>query len=205
MRGRKVCNARCITNANLEEITIKKSGKRKHTHEPDHVAADVRKVVNTVKRRARESPNEPPLNKGMDVVGAVEDDDVLLMMPDRNFLRRIMNTTQNEQRPPVHASLEDVTISPPYNATKNNQLLIFLDSEDTLPDNRFLIYTTQANLRILSVSRLMYGDGTFKTVPQQFMQLYTIHGAFQDHVFPLVYVHMQKKTEASYTSTLQKL
>ncbi|XP_072153351.1 uncharacterized protein [Bemisia tabaci] len=135
----------------------------------------------------------------------VSAEDVLMTLPDRNLLRGIVNSVQNKERPPVPASLQDIVIEPPYNSTKNQELFLHYDSAEALPDNRFLIFTTEGNLRILSTSRLIYGDGTFKTVPQQFMQLYTIHGSFQGHVFPLVYVIMERKTQESYTAMLQQL
>lgn len=202
---RKICNARCTSNADLENAVIKKSGHNKHTHEPDAVAIDVKKVVNAIKQRARQTPNELPVNIVRDVVEEVTDEEVLMELPDRNLLRRVVNSTQNQERPPVPATLQDIVIAPPYNATKNQFLFLQYDSENNFPGSRFLIYTTEENLRILSTSRLLYGDGTFKTVPQQFMQLYTIHGTFQGHVFPLVYVIMQRKTQDSYTAVLQQL
>ena len=70
------------------------------------------------------------------------------------------------------------------------------DSEDCL--NRIIIFTTKRNLQLLSTTNFWYADGTFKTVPSLFNQLYTIHGVINNDVLPLVYILMSKRTESSY-------
>lgn len=41
-------------------------------------------------------------------------------------------------------------------------------------------------------------DGTFKTIPRLFAQLYTVHGLVQDHSFSLVFALLPNKTQATY-------
>ncbi|KAL3885419.1 hypothetical protein ACJMK2_025482 [Sinanodonta woodiana] len=43
-----------------------------------------------------------------------------------------------------------------------------------------------------------YADGTFKTVPSLFAQLYTIHGLINNSIVPAVFVSRSEKTEESY-------
>ena len=45
-------------------------------------------------------------------------------------------------------------------------------------------------------------DGTFKSVPRLFSQLYTIHGLYRGHVVPLVFCLLDSKTRATYHSVL---
>ena len=51
-------------------------------------------------------------------------------------------------------------------------------------------------------------DGTFKTVPLLFQQMYTIHapvGGENARVLPLVYALMMGKSEECYTQLFQEL
>jgi hypothetical protein len=52
----------------------------------------------------------------------------------------------------------------------------FLIRNLTMGSNRILIFTTITNIIQLKQSILWLMDGTFKTVPNLFKQLYTIHG-----------------------------
>ena len=45
-------------------------------------------------------------------------------------------------------------------------------------------------------------DGTFKVVPKEFFQLYTIHGHVFNKTFPLVFVLMSDKLETSYKKVI---
>lgn len=56
-----------------------------------------------------------------------------------------------------------------------------------------------AALRLACQSRHIWCDGTFKSVPRLFFQLYTVHGIVGSHVFPLVFCLCSRKTEETYT------
>lgn len=45
-------------------------------------------------------------------------------------------------------------------------------------------------------------DGTFKTVPQFYYQLYTIHSRVSNHSFPMVYILTKRKTFEFYKTVL---
>ena len=62
------------------------------------------------------------------------------------------------------------------------------------------IFSTSTNLDLLNRSRLWFADGTFKTVPQIFYQLYTIHAFSNGRVFPCVYALLSDKKEETYNT-----
>ncbi|RGB21452.1 hypothetical protein C1646_634599, partial [Rhizophagus diaphanus] len=79
----------------------------------------------------------------------------------------------------------------------------FLIKDSTLDhNNRILIFTTVANLKQLELSSFWIMDGTFKTVPTIFKQLYTIHGSIggneNSQIMPLVYALMTSKSGKCY-------
>jgi len=73
-----------------------------------------------------------------------------------------------------------------FKFTKKNELFLTYDNVNN--ENRILIFSTQCNLIELQESDSWFGDGTFKSVPSIFSQLYTIHCHKKDYVLPLVYV-----------------
>ena len=65
-------------------------------------------------------------------------------------------------------------------------------------DDDMVLLGTEENLRVLAESQMLFMDGTFKSAPQFFSQLYSIHGLFRGHVVPLVYCLLTSKTRATY-------
>ena len=69
-----------------------------------------------------------------------------------------------------------------------------------------MIFETKENLEFLSMSRIWLADGTFKTVPTLFWQLYTIHcliggpNAFENgHLLSCTYALLSNKSTTTYT------
>ena len=60
-------------------------------------------------------------------------------------------------------------------------------------------------LSLLEESQNWYVDGTFKVVPEQFFQLYTIHAQKGGMVIPCVYALLTNKSELTYTRLFTKL
>ncbi|KAK4881108.1 hypothetical protein RN001_004427 [Aquatica leii] len=99
---------------------------------------------------------------------------------------RISNTTT------LPTSISDIELPEEYKKTeKGNNFLEFDWGND---DDRFLIFGTELNLQLLTNSRHWFMDGTFRTVPSLFYQLYSVHG-FQDRLsVPLIYVLLPNKS-----------
>lgn len=96
----------------------------------------------------------------------------------------------------------DLIIPEIYKFTYKNELFLSYGSRNN--ESRILIFTTKYNLNILQESDNWLGDGTFKTVPLIFSQLYTIHGYKSDYVVPLVYILMINRTKNSYIEVLRQ-
>lgn len=61
-----------------------------------------------------------------------------------------------------------------------------------------LVFATRKCIRLLADSATIYMDGTFKTAPSPYHQLFTIHGRAADRIVPLVYAFLTNKTTALY-------
>ncbi|KAK3931315.1 ATP-dependent DNA helicase CHL1, partial [Frankliniella fusca] len=224
---RKVCNARCHTNADLDNLRMLKDGTDVHiNHEADHRAIKARKVMRGVKRAAEEHPNDPPQRTKSHhhkllrtAAGAVTDPEVRARLPERNTMRRVINLPayatqlpfmsllghpvhQNRGRPRNPRELQDIVLDAPCTTTRRGSRFLLFDSGIDDPD-RIIVLCSEESLRVLTWSETIYADGTFKTVPNQFGQLYTIHGVMKDvasrsYVFPLVFALCVRKDIQTY-------
>lgn len=199
----RTCNGTMKTNFNIERGVITYGG-QPHLHEADYAAIQAQEVVRAIKRRAESHPNEPPSVIYRDEIANVHDEEVQSKMPERNNIIRNINRRQNRRRPLNPQSLVDLQISPPYTHTLNGSRFLQHDSGVDDPE-RFLVFFTDRSLERLCISRIMICDGTFKVVPNEFYQLYTIHGAFMDHVFTLIYCLTTTKNQIFYNNLLNLL
>lgn len=167
---------------------------KKHSHEANEVQIQVQEVVRSIKRRAEQHPNAPPSAIFRDEVSEITNQDVIMSLPERNDLIRNINRHQNKNRPPTVNILENLTIQPPYDKTKNGNQFLQYDSGVDEHGDRFILFYTEANLQRLCGTRILLCDGTFATVPSMFYQLYSIHGLVHGYTFPLIYCLSTRKT-----------
>ncbi len=81
----------------------------------------------------------------------------------------------------------------------------FLHYDATEEGRRIVIFTTRKNLEILTASKIIKSDGTFKIAPLFLTQLYTLHGSFHGKFVPLVFVLLSHKDKQSYSAMLAKI
>ena len=125
-------------------------------------------------------------------------DAVAVKLPSvANMKRTIRNIRAKENAGPAlpHSRL-NLIIPEKFTKTIKGDLFLAYDSGPT--DGRILIFATQSNLDILARSENWYADGTFKTVPSIFAQLYTIQGVQSGSITPLVYALLPDKIEETY-------
>lgn len=125
-------------------------------------------------------------------------------MPQRADVIRNINRIQNRHRPNNVQSLADLEIVAPYTMTTTGEQFLQFDS-GAHDDNRWLMFYSRNALEKLCASRMVLCDGTFKTVPSMFYQLYSLHGVVRDFTFPLVYVLATRKDEEFYRQILSHL
>ena len=99
--------------------------------------------------------------------------------------RNIANAKRKEAGPQNafddNAALDDLVIPANFAITPapDNQQFVLYDSGTDPQDlgPRFFIIGTGNNMNFLATCNSVAGDGTFRTSPQQFAQVYTIHGS----------------------------
>ncbi|KAI6651165.1 hypothetical protein LOD99_5516 [Oopsacas minuta] len=106
--------------------------------------------------------------------------------------------------PAQPTTLAELALPAAYQQTaKGEQFLLYDSGADDV--HRFLIFATQHNLGMLQRSKIWLADGTFKTAPPLFAQVYVVHGLRggddpmkTGHLLPSLFVLLPNKTEAAY-------
>ncbi|KAL4085461.1 hypothetical protein QTP88_027319 [Uroleucon formosanum] len=122
-------------------------------------------------------------------------------------IEKISKTIRRErikqQKPPANpVNIGDLIVSGEYSVTNKGDMFLFYDSKI---QKRILIFSTLENLNMLKECSSWFGDGTFRSVPTLFSQLYTIHGTKNKQSFPLVYILMVDRSKDSYIEVLKAL
>lgn len=127
-----------------------------------------------------------------------------------NMKRTIRRQRVAVQAAPANpASLADLVIPLEYTQYEKHpgQIEDFLlyDSGPLSGDSRFLIFSTERNMDILSRSSEWFMDGTFDVAPPLFTQIYSIHATYLGRTHPLVFALLPNKRQAMYESMLNEL
>ena len=103
--------------------------------------------------------------------------------------------------------MDDILNPTEYQQTLSGEQ--FLVKVSSVGDNKIMIFTTCFNLKKLESAQFWIMDGTFKTVPTVFKQMYTIHAPIGPHdrsrVLPIVYVLMSRKNAECYIQLFRDL
>ena len=100
-------------------------------------------------------------------------------------------------------SRSDLVLPEEFTTLPGGENILLFDSGNN--NQRILIFGTNQTLDILQRSDHWYCDGTFKSSPALFDQLFIIHGQFRESILPLVFVLMPNRTHSSYTRVLAAL
>ena len=102
------------------------------------------------------------------------------------------------------ASASEIHILERYRVTPKGEPFLHFDS-GVGDISRIIIFATPKMLSILRESQNWYADGTFKVVPQQFYQLYTLQADKDGYTFPWNYILTINKNQTTYNRVFRKL
>lgn len=192
------CKAR-VTTKNAEVVKTL----NEHNHCAD--AASIEAAVHKDRLRFFAKNSNLTPHSIISEVAATCSDVAAPKLPSVDSMKRTVRNLRFKDKgyPGLPANISDFSIIDPYNKTFKGDLFLQYDSGRS--QNRILIFATQRNIDLLSTSEHWYADGTFKTVPLLFNQLYTVHG-FKDKIsIPLVFALLPNKNEDTYVHFLENL
>uniref|UniRef100_A0A2S2NXU0 MULE transposase domain-containing protein n=1 Tax=Schizaphis graminum TaxID=13262 RepID=A0A2S2NXU0_SCHGA len=174
-----------------------------HDHEKDDVNILTRqKVSNNLKRKALDDPCEKPskiLHRELR-----EGDIDSLTTTDTMRIRKNIHYARSSIIPKLPKNLEDLHLAlTNLGEIKTNRDEIFLLINNS--EKNIVAFSTQTNLKYLTECDVLYVDGTFKSCPKPFYQLFIIHGAKNANYTPLVFFLLTGKTTEIYKNAFSNL
>ena len=194
----KHCRARIHTR----DGEIVRRWKTAHvSHTGDAGAVEAAEIRSTLKRKTLASDHAP----AADSLATASQSAVAALPPEAALKRNINNARKGKSKyPKLPKHRKDIVIPQTLLLTKRQEDFLVHDS-GLGDEDRILIFGTKNNAALLKMSKLWLVDGTFKTAPLLFYQLYTIHGVFESETFPLFYALLPNKTSITYTNMIREI
>ena len=174
---------------------------KEHNHPGDPTGVEVWKFIEKVEDNAkgtRDSPHYIIANassdfsesgaQGLPTVNSI-----------KHSIRRVCSQENCGLSTPNHR--KDIAFSAEYmKAFKNEDFLLFDSGQE---EKRISIFSTHRNIYVLISCQNFFWDGTLKTVPALFEQLYTMHGLKNGFCIPLISGLLPTKKEETYVRFLR--
>ena len=176
--GNKYCvcsrhDVKCKSTLTTDVIGefVKCSGE--HDHPPDIAKCEVMKAVASMRKCARDEPHTPVHQIYNAEAAKLRSSgvDFATDIPRFHSVKHGLYYQRHLFMPNLPSQREDIVLEGVYTKTMDGKDVLAFDSQ---PQNRIIGYATVDNLRLLCESTDVQRDGTFKTVPKLFHQLYTL-------------------------------
>ena len=157
-----------------------------HNHDPITGKTEVAAIRDEIRASATRSEDPPVriVSRLASNVSLASASQLPLVSSITREIRRIRQSQMNEI---PRLRLEQTTEGYPFLRIKHNNLYIFAAATD---------------VEWLSRCVDWFADGTFKTVPHEFMQMYTIHGFDGERTRPCIFALMSRRTLSDYEQLL---
>ncbi|KAI8516488.1 hypothetical protein Bbelb_050690 [Branchiostoma belcheri] len=140
-------------------------------------------------------PSQPARRVYDEVVQEEED---MANVPNFRTVRTQLERRRAAFAPPIPHDVDDVVIPGQWAETWDGRQ--FLSHQDN--DWGFIVFATDRNYRKMGRCRVLYMDGTFKSCPEPYFQVLTIHGLYHGRVIPFVMALLVDKTVGAYRALL---
>lgn len=191
-RQTKSCHATIILSG--DSIEIKNS---EHTHEADAIHVEALKIREEIKQKAI-STNDAP-HAIMQTVSNKLDIHIAGKIPDMDNVKRKIRAKRQKLNIGDSADQETILQMKRFFSDGTDFLIYdgFVHSNED-DENKMLIFGTLESLEALKSSKHWYCDGTFDVAPDNFYQLYTVHGISNEKIFPCLYALFTNKRQCMY-------
>lgn len=177
-----------------------------HTHGNDSSRLERMHVINQMKEKIVNNSTIPVKQAYDEVVthhhqNAGEVGIPLPTIPDFNTVRSSLQRTKQQLCPPLPRDINEVHIPENYRETHlRERYLLHLNNVSGVA-----VFITDVELNILANSTTIYVDGTFKSAPHPYTQVFTIHAVHQERVILMATALLTGKTQAHYQEVFQCL
>ncbi|XP_057336676.1 uncharacterized protein LOC130675162 [Microplitis mediator] len=142
-----------------------------HDHPADLVDVKAKRIRTNLKRRAV-NDDVGPIAIIDNVVKNIKSPVIARLGSVASMQHTIQRARQGKVPKVKETVLSDFTVPDELRCTSKNEPFLLYESGSRR--NRYLIFSTDANLKKLSECEIWCGDGTFRTVPAMFQQMYLL-------------------------------
>ncbi|CAF4629621.1 unnamed protein product [Rotaria socialis] len=154
---------------NIEEPPVLTSP---YNHDPPKEANDIAQFKKDLKHRIREEQTPlTQLYRSELIKRYISNPENVATLLLFHQLKIILYRTKNEHYPPLPRSINEVYVEGKWRMSLDNEDFIIIDHHNP----RYLAFGTLHSLKVLCESSHIFLDGTFKSCPPPFAQLYSIH------------------------------
>ncbi|XP_057336357.1 uncharacterized protein LOC130674920 isoform X2 [Microplitis mediator] len=199
------CRAVCHTTTNTADGDVISCGDHKHAPDPSKI--NVMSALEKLRHKAA-TTDEPTSSIVAATVAGVPNAAAVNLGSRRDLGRTVARIRKVNNNIPVSpTTLKDLIVPPRYSVTAKGEPFLLKDIKiDTKKrSERLLIFSTDQNIRYLKQCKILFADGTFKTLPTMFYQLYTLHARIKDKALPLVFVLTTGKSAKLYERMLSEI
>lgn len=224
------CTARATTSVPTDRGEVIVYRQSPHTHAPSREAVAAEEILQKVKRKATEHPEQPPAQLLRSELGGVPDA-VLSQLPDQVALAQSVRRARRRDLPANPTKLSALGELPEvFQKTLLGENFLLYDSgapqvddesededepeptddEEAPVRKRVLVFGTRRNVELLCQSRTWFIDGTFRTAPHIFTQIFTIQGLRrragkpdEESSLPFIYALLTSKKKEDYAEVLR--
>ena len=162
-KKKKKCTKRISTDKDITMV-VRADGAHNHAAESEH-SIEKQDLQQRCKKRARGEPEEKASNI---IINVLKKDPLDIMPNEFKSIRQSLYQERGKQYPKCPTSIEDTRTALESGIFNAPAEMVFAFRNDVI------MVTFQNNFSLLN-DRSLFGDGTFKSSPQYFYQLYTLH------------------------------
>src|SRR5690606_34190195 len=105
---------------------------------------------------------------------AIRDEETAAEMPSYWSCHTILYRERRRHLPPNPKTADEINVVEQFAHTLSGEN--FLQADDSTTGHRILVFSSETSLKRICCSSTCFGDGTFKSCPAIFYQLYIISG-----------------------------
>ena len=208
----RVASTHCKSSLNLskDETHVTRPPTAHNHPRPIQAAPIIKRLRNNIKVRVMAETKNKPYTILLEEVGkACRDEGLQIntetakLIPNFKQMSRTLYTLRSQEKPSEPVDTDDIDLTDDKYILTNDMKRYKLF--DTLDAQRMICYSSNVGLEILSKSKEWHADGTFKSAPRKYKQVYHIHAWLNGHMYLCAKIFLKNKDELSYDRMLQLL
>ncbi|CAF2869516.1 unnamed protein product [Rotaria sp. Silwood2] len=196
-----VTNCPAHIHTDINNNLLNTTGEHNHLLEPENLK--VKRFRTVLKERVI---NETvPIQKIYDeeIVKANFSPEILASVPLAHHIQAGLNQARRKLTPTLPTS-NSFDIPGGYQTTASGETFLICDKLVSRK-KRMLVFGSPKQLQLLFDSSIIFLDGTFRTTPPFFDQVFTIHGLKFDCAFPCVFALLPDRKKPTYQQLFKEL